>query len=102
MKPPQVSIGLMAYLMLIAALDLAWVIGIFKQMTILRSDSVFGLAWNGMDAPIIGLANVLAVSGYPLLVRRAGLPFRVGFVVGGLLCSAVSLVFLRTSWSPLL
>ena len=99
MKLPRFSIGLMAYLVLIATLDLAWVIDIFKQMSIGRSYSVFGLSQNVLDAPIFGLANVLAISGYPLLVRRAGRPFLVGFVVGGLLCSAIYIVLFRTHWN---
>ena len=93
MKPPRFSVGWMAYLVLIATLDLAWIVDLFKQMSNFRSTSSFSLGWSFLDVPVLGLANVLALPGYPLLVRRAGRPFLAGFVVGGVLSSAVYILF---------
>jgi hypothetical protein len=77
MKLPRFSIRLMSYLILVFAVDLSW------GMRIYRPDGID----HSYDLPFLGFFNVLAMVGYPLLARRGGRPFRVGFVVGGLFCS---------------
>jgi len=85
----------MIYLVLVAALDLAWAPNIW------RMHSAFGFRWHCIDLPVLGTANVMALAGYPLLARRQGRPFLVGFIVAGLL-SIVAYVGLLRAYPTLL
>jgi hypothetical protein len=80
----------MIFLVMIVAVDLVWVMAIY------RPESAVGLGLHYLDLPLLVLFNVLAGVGYPLLARRTVQAFRVGFLGGGLYCSAVYIVLFRT------
>ncbi len=92
MKPPRVSILKMIYVVLVLAVNCAWLPNIWKMI------SVFGFSWHCLDLPILGAGNALAAVDYPLLSRGRGRrPFRIGFAIAGLLSIACYMLYCGTS-----
>jgi hypothetical protein len=90
MKLPQVSVRAIAYLILLLALDLAWVVQIE------RPGFGYSVRKHYLDLPLLGLLNILAIAGYPLLVGRTRRPFLSGLVGGGLLWAAAYAILFYT------